>query len=82
MTEIPGGARLRGKVVHPLLMRPEAVKWLNQEASLDVAELEPRTRAFSTDVLQGFFIPERGFLGFAWQMTALLQRRSLVFGDQ
>ncbi len=51
MTELPGGARLRERVVHPLLMRPQVVKWLNHEASLDVAELEPRTRAMSTYVL-------------------------------
>ena len=75
MTELPGGSRLREKVVHPLLMRPPAVKWLNHEASLDAAELEPRTRAVSTYVLQEYFIPERGFLGFARGMARLLERR-------
>jgi FAD/FMN-containing dehydrogenase len=77
MTEIPGGARLREKVVHPLLMRPESVKWLNHEASLDAAELEPRTRAVSTYVLQEYFIPERGFLDFARGMATLLRRRGV-----
>ena len=78
MTELPGGAHLRKKVVHPLLMRPPAVKWLNHEASLDVAELEPRTRAISTYVLQEYFIPEAGFLGFAHDMAVLLQRRKVA----
>lgn len=77
MTELPGGTRLREKIVHPLLMRPQVVKWLNHEASLDVAELEPRTRAISTYVLQEYFIPEAGFLGFARDMAALLRRRSV-----
>jgi len=77
MTELPGGALLRSKVVHPLLMRPPAVKWLNHEASLDAAELEPRTRAISTYVLQEFFIPEQGFLGFATGMAALLRQRGV-----
>jgi len=75
MTELPGGARLRERVVHPMLMRPQVVKWLNHEASLDVAGLEPRTRAVSTYVLQEYFIPEAGFLGFAQAMAALLRRR-------
>jgi FAD/FMN-containing dehydrogenase len=77
MTELPGGPRLREKVLHPLLMRPAAVKWLNHEASLDAAELEPRTRAVSTYVLQEYFIPERGFLRFAGSMVRLLRRRGV-----
>lgn len=77
MTELPGGARLRGKVVHPMLTRPAAVKWLNHEASLDAAELEPRTRAVSTYVLQEFFIPGTGFVAFARGMASLLRRRDV-----
>lgn len=77
ITELPGGARLREKIVHPLLMRPQVVKWLNHEASLDVAELEPRTRAMSTYVLQEYFIPESGFLAFAQGMAQLLRRRNV-----
>jgi FAD/FMN-containing dehydrogenase len=75
MTELPGGARLRQKVVHPLLTRQPAVRWLNHEASLDAAELEPRTRVVSTYALQEYFIPERGFLPFAKALAQLLQRR-------
>ncbi|MES3012931.1 MAG: FAD-binding oxidoreductase [Pseudomonadota bacterium] len=71
-TELPGGQALRRKLVHPLLLGKPVVKWLNHEASLDVAELEPRTRAMSTYVLQEFFVPERHFLGFARAMASVL----------
>ncbi len=73
MTELPGGKRLRKSVVHPLLTRKPAVKWLNHEASLDVAQLEPRTRAVSTYVLQEYFIPERNFLPFVRAMAKVLR---------
>lgn len=73
MTELPGGKRLRKAVVHPLLTSKPVVKWLNHEASLDVAELEPRTRAVSTYVLQEYFIPERNFLPFVRAMVKVLQ---------
>lgn len=73
MTELPGGKALREAVVHPLLTSKPAVKWLNHEASLDVAELEPRTRAVSTYVLQEYFIPERSFLPFVQAMASVLR---------
>jgi FAD/FMN-containing dehydrogenase len=71
MTELPGGAMLRSKVVHPLLLAKPAVKWRNHEASLDVAELEPRTRAMPTYVLQEYFIPVRHFAAFTQEMAAV-----------
>jgi FAD/FMN-containing dehydrogenase len=74
MTELPGGGLLRQAVVHPLLAGKPAVKWLNHEASLDAAELEPRSRVISTYVLQEYFVPERHFLAFARGMAAVLQR--------
>lgn len=77
MTELPGGALLREKVIHPALMRPKVVKWLNHEASLDVAELEPRTRAVSTYVLQEYFIPEPAFLSFAKAMAKVLRQNEV-----
>lgn len=72
MTELPGGPTLR-KAAHPLLTAKPAVKWLNHEASLDVAELEPRTRAMSTYVLQEYFVPEEHFLAFAKGMARILK---------
>jgi FAD/FMN-containing dehydrogenase len=77
MTEVPGGPKLRQSVVHPLLLSKPVVKWLNHEASLDVAELEPRTRAMSTFVLQEYFVPERHFLSFAEEMVRILRSRDV-----
>lgn len=74
MTELPGGELLRRQVIHPLLLDKPAVKWRNHEASLDVAELEPRTRRISTYVLQEYFIPVRHFAGFARAMAAVIRQ--------
>ena len=71
MTELPGGALLRGKAAS--LEDKSAVVWRNHEASLDVAQLEPASRDFSTYVLQEYFIPERHFASFARKMSNLLQ---------
>lgn len=77
MTELPGGRRLRKSIVQPLLSRNPVVKWLNHEASLDAAELEPRTRRMSTYVLQEYFVPKRNFLRFARAMAETLRRRNV-----
>ena len=42
-----------------------------------MAELEPRTRAISTYVLQEYFIPERHFLSFAGEMAQVLRKHSV-----
>lgn len=73
VTELPGGNSVRRSVLHPLLTGKPAVTWLNHEASLDVAELEPRTRSVSTYVLQEYFVPERHFLSFVREMAQVLQ---------
>ena len=78
LTELPGGALLRQRVIHPLLRDRPAVKWLNHEASLDAAELEPRARSLSTYVLQEFFIPKRHFLAFARGLAGVLRRHRVV----
>lgn len=77
LTELPGGSLLRKSVVHPLLTARPATKWLNHEASLDAAELEPRTRAMSTYALQEYFVPERRFHAFALEMAKVLRARSV-----
>lgn len=77
MTELPGGRKLRKTVIDPLRMTKPVVKWLNCEASLDVAELEPRTRWVSTYVLQEYFIPERHFLPFARGMVRVLRKHDV-----
>lgn len=77
MTEVPGAASLRKSVVHPLLNKDPAVVWRNHEASLDVAELEPRTRRMSTYVLQEYFVPPRHFVAFARGMAKVLRERDV-----
>ena len=77
VTELPGGAKVRRDVIHPRLLRPPVVQWLNHEASLDVAELEPRTRVMSTYVLQEYFVPRRHFASFAAQLGEVLRRHGV-----
>ena len=57
MSEMPGGLWLRQHLVDPLIFRGEPVSWRNHEASYDVAELEPGSRASETYVLQEYFVP-------------------------
>ena len=64
-------------MIQPLLTQKPEVKWLNHEASLDVAQLEPRTRAMSTYVLQEYFVPPRNFLAFVRAMARVLQRHGV-----
>jgi len=72
ITELPGGSRLRGSFASE--MYAPMVTWRNHEASLDIASLEPRTRVFSTYLLQEYFIPARHFLAFASTLAAVLRR--------
>ena len=78
LTELPGGAKVRSSILHPLLIADPAVKWRNHEASLDVAELEPRTRSLSTYVLQEYFIPVRHFVPFARGMAQALHKHDVM----
>ena len=77
MTELPAGSELRKAVLQPMLQARPVVKWLNCEASLDVAELEPRTRRLSTYVLQEYFIAPGQFLPFARALGQLLRRHKV-----
>ena len=78
LTELPGGAKVRQSILHPLLTASPAVKWRNHEASLDVAELEPRTRSLSTYVLQEYFVPVRHFVAFAQGMSQVLRQHDVM----
>lgn len=74
LTELPGSEKLRKDVITPLRNAKKIVKWRNHEASLDAAELEPRTRLMSTYVLQEYFIPVRNFEPFAKSMATVLKK--------
>lgn len=73
VTELPGGASLRSDLINPSILGKPVVVWRNHEASLDTAELEPRTRIMSTYLLQEFFIPVENFLPFARRMARILK---------
>ena len=76
VSELPGGKRLR-KGVEDKLFEQEAVVWRNYEASLDTDSLEPRTRLFTTYLLQEYFIPVNNFLPFVRSMTRVLTRNEV-----
>jgi FAD/FMN-containing dehydrogenase len=72
-TEAPYGDLLVMHVLHPLMRSADVVKWRNHEASLDVNELEPASRAVSTYALQEYFIPVAQFESFAREMAAVIR---------
>jgi FAD/FMN-containing dehydrogenase len=76
ITELPGGSVLRKGVERQMLGAP-AVVWRNHEASMDAASLEPSTRAFSTYLLQEYFIPVGRFVDFARAMASILKARAV-----
>lgn len=78
LTELPGGAKVRKSILHPLMTAGSVVKWRNHEASLDVAELEPRSRAESTYVLQEYFVPPSRVESFVRGMAEVLQRHQVL----
>src|SRR5439155_1642426 len=47
VSEMPFGKELRARVLDPLKLRDHPVVWRNYEASYDVRQLEPRSRARS-----------------------------------
>lgn len=67
------GPWLREHLLDPWLFRGNPVTWRNYEASYDVSELEPSSRAASTYVLQEFFIPVDSFDVFVPRMRRVLQ---------
>ena len=76
-SELPGAAKLRQQ--HQSAMQEESppVVWRNHEASLDVASLEPTTRAMTTYFLQEYFIPVPAFGEFARAMARILRRHEV-----
>jgi FAD/FMN-containing dehydrogenase len=77
LTELPEKLRVREKIETRLLLQQPAVVRRNYEASMDVASLEPRTRAMSTYLLQEYFIPVDQFLPFALDMARILRSRKV-----
>jgi len=77
ITETPLGHWRREFLYEPLLYFRPAVKYRNEEADYDVAELEPLSRRHSTYVLQEYFVPPDELASFAATMAGILQRYSV-----
>ena len=71
-TELPGSELLREHFLTGDLIREPAVVYRNHEASLDARSLEPRTRRFSTYLLQEYFIPVDAFASFSRELRRIL----------
>lgn len=71
-SELPYGDEVRERKVTRRQLQERPVVWRNREASLDADALEPRTRMFSTYLLQEYFIPAENFLGFANLLRRIL----------
>ncbi len=74
ISEAPGGKWFREDIVDPMLFHGECVEWRNYEASQDVRELEPASRATSTYVLQEYFVPVGQLAAFVPRMGEILNR--------
>ncbi len=75
ITSTPLGKWRREYIIDPLLYLSNPVKWRNYEASnYDVAELEPRSRAKNTFILQEYFVPVNEFDNFMPLLREILQR--------
>jgi hypothetical protein len=57
ITDWPKGKWMREHLIDPVIFRGNPVEWRNYEASYDVSELEPSSRAWDTYVLQEYFVP-------------------------
>ena len=77
ITDLPFGHWLRANLYDPLIYRDEVVALRNYEASYDVIELEPESRAASTYVLQEYFVPVDALAEFVPLMRDVFARREV-----
>ena len=71
------GKWFRQHVIDPLMFRDHPVTWRNYEASYDVSELEPSSRARSSYVLQEYFVPSDSLPVFEPRMREILRRHNV-----
>ncbi|MEP6574576.1 MAG: FAD-binding oxidoreductase [Gemmatimonadota bacterium] len=69
------GSWIRQHVIDPWVFRGHPVTWRNYEASYDVSELEPSSRAKDTYVLQEYFVPADSLPLFVPRMGRILRDR-------
>ncbi|MBI3896942.1 MAG: FAD-binding oxidoreductase [Gammaproteobacteria bacterium] len=77
ISEWPFGKDIRQHIIDPLIYSDDRVEWRNYEASYNVAELEPRSRAASTYVLQEYFVPVDKIEQFVPRMAQTLNRHKV-----
>jgi FAD/FMN-containing dehydrogenase len=74
ITHIDYGKWLREKMIDPLVYSKSEIHSRNYEASYDVAELEPKSRAHDTYVLEEYFCPVWKIHEFVPKMREIFQR--------
>jgi FAD/FMN-containing dehydrogenase len=72
-SELPFGDEVRESKMTRRQIDEHPVVWRNREASLDTDALEPRTRRFSTYLLQEYFVPATQFRSFASELRKILR---------
>jgi FAD/FMN-containing dehydrogenase len=77
ITGWPKGKWMREHLIDPIIFRGNPVTWRNYEASYDVSELEPSSRARDTYVLQEYFIPADSLNVFMPRMRTVLQKHEV-----
>ena len=70
----PGGYAFRRYVLEPLGYAKNIVTYRNHEASYDIHEIEPESRAKSTFVLREYFVPAEKFDEFVPKMAAIFKQ--------
>ncbi|HEX7977798.1 MAG TPA: FAD-binding oxidoreductase [Gemmatimonadaceae bacterium] len=73
ISDWPKGKWMREHWLDPMIFRGNPVTWRNYEASYDVSELEPKSRAHDTYVLQEYFVPVDSIGVFVPKMRRILQ---------
>ncbi|MFL5618591.1 MAG: FAD-dependent oxidoreductase [Gemmatimonadaceae bacterium] len=73
ISDWPKGKWMREHLLDPVIYRGNPVEWRNYEASYDVSELEPTSRARDTYVLQEYFVPVDSITLFMPRMRRILQ---------
>ena len=71
------GKAIRQHVIDPVYYAQDKVVWRNWEASYDVRELEPKSRADSTYVLREYFVPVGHFDAFVARMKEIFTRHQV-----
>ncbi|HEX6598917.1 MAG TPA: FAD-binding oxidoreductase, partial [Gemmatimonadaceae bacterium] len=71
------GKGVRRWVIDPVIFHGDHVSWRNWEASYDVSELEPRSRARDTYVLQEYFLPVDSLPVFVPRMGKVFRKHDV-----